>query len=133
MNDSMGEYVATQVIKSMIQKDINIKGANILVLGITFKENCPDVRNTKAVDVVAALKEYNTNVTIYDPWANEEEVLHEYGLKSTKSLPKEKFDSIVLTVSHNEFRKLALSSLRKDNSILYDVKGVLEGKVDGRL
>jgi UDP-N-acetyl-D-galactosamine dehydrogenase len=133
MNDSMGNYVATQVIKSMIQKDINIKGANILVLGITFKENCPDVRNTKAVDVVAALKEYNTNVTIYDPWANEEEVMHEYGLKSTKSLPKEKFDSIVLTVSHNEFKKLALSSLRKDNSILYDVKGVLEGKVDGRL
>ena len=88
MNDSMGEYVATQVIKSMIQKDINIKGANILVLGITFKENCPDVRNTKAVDVVAALKEYNTNVTIYDPWASIAEVKQEYGLEVVMKFQK---------------------------------------------
>jgi UDP-N-acetyl-D-galactosamine dehydrogenase len=121
------------VIKSMIQKDIKIKEANILVLGITFKENCPDIRNTKVVDVISALKEYNTNITIYDPWTNEEEVMHEYGLKSTKSLPKEKFDAIVLTVSHNEFKELDFSLLRKDNSILYDVKGVLGDKVDGRL
>tara|TARA_B110000090_G_scaffold193555_1_gene227942 strand:- start:2726 stop:4009 length:1284 start_codon:yes stop_codon:yes gene_type:complete len=129
MNDSMGDYVSSEVIKLMIKKDIRIKDANILVLGITFKENCPDVRNTKAVDVVSALEEYGTKVTIYDPWANEEEVMHEYGLKSTKSLPKEKFDAIVLTVSHNEFKELDFSLLRKDNSILYDVKNILDESI----
>jgi UDP-N-acetyl-D-galactosamine dehydrogenase len=126
MNDSMGEYVASEVIKLMIKKDIRIKDANVLVLGITFKENCPDVRNTKAVDVISSLKEYGVNVTIYDPWANEDEVMHEYGLKSTKSLPSKKFDSIVLTVSHNEYKELNFSSLRKDKSILYDVKNILD-------
>lgn len=125
MNDSMGAYVATEVIKTMIQKDIKIKGAEILILGITFKENCPDVRNTKVVDVVAALKEYNTNITIYDPWANIEEVKHEYGLQSLKEVPKKKFDAIILTVAHNEFENLDLELLRKDTSIVYDVKNKL--------
>ena len=83
MNDSMGEYVASEVIKLMIKKDIRIKDASVLVLGITFKENCPDVRNTKAIDVISCLKEYGVSVTTYDPWANEEDVLKEYGLKST--------------------------------------------------
>ncbi len=129
MNDSMGDYVSSEVIKLMIKKDIRIKDANILVLGITFKENCPDVRNTKAVDVVSSLKEYGVNVSIYDPWANEEEVLHEYGLKSKRSLPKEEFDAIVLTVSHHEFKELDFSSLRKDNSILYDVKNILDESI----
>jgi UDP-N-acetyl-D-galactosamine dehydrogenase len=129
LNDSMGAYVATEVIKLMIQKDIRIKNATILVLGITFKENCPDVRNTKAVDVIAALKEYGVNVTIYDPWANEEEVLQEYNLVSVKELPKEKFDGIVLTVSHKEFKELDFSSLKKENSFVYDVKNILSDTV----
>lgn len=133
MNDSMGGYVASEVIKAMIQKDIKIKGAEILILGITFKENCPDVRNTKVVDVVDALKKYHINITIYDPWANEMEVFHEYGLVSTKSLPKEKFDAVVLTVSHNEFKELDFNSLKKEASVIYDVKGVLNENVDGKL
>ena len=134
MNDSMGSYVATQVIKSMIQKDINIKGANILVLGITFKENCPDVRNTKAVDVVADLKEYNTNVTIYDPWASIAEVKQEYGLEVVNEIPKNRFDAIVLTVAHNDFIDLNLEVLKKEHSIVYDVKNVIkEGHKDNGL
>jgi UDP-N-acetyl-D-galactosamine dehydrogenase len=133
MNDSMGGYVASEVIKTMIQKDIKIKDAEILILGITFKENCPDVRNTKAVDVITALKQYGVNVTIYDPWANEDEVLHEYNLVSVKELPKDKFDTIVLTVAHNEFKNIDLSMLKKENAIIYDVKGVLDEKADAKL
>jgi UDP-N-acetyl-D-galactosamine dehydrogenase len=125
MNDGMGEYVASQVIKLMIDGDIRIRKANVLVLGVTFKENCPDVRNTKAVDVIKALKEFNTNVVIYDPWANEEEVMREYKLKSTNKLPKEKFDAIILTVAHNEFSGLDLDSLKKEGAIVYDVKNFL--------
>ena len=133
MNDSMGEYVASEVIKTMIKKDIKIKGAKILILGITFKENCPDVRNTKVVDVIVALKKYGINVTIYDPWANEKEVLHEYNLVSVKELPKDKFDTIVLTVAHNEFKNIDLSIFKKENAIIYDVKGILDGKADAKL
>jgi UDP-N-acetyl-D-galactosamine dehydrogenase len=133
MNDSMGGYVASEVIKTMIQKDIKIKDAEILILGITFKENCPDVRNTKAVDVITALKQYGVNVTIYDPWANEDEVLHEYNLVSVKELPKDKFDTIVLTVAHNEFKNIDLSMFKKENAIIYDVKGVLDEKADAKL
>jgi len=129
LNDSMGGYIASEVVKLMIDKDVRIKNAEILVLGITFKENCPDVRNTKVVDVVAALKEYNTNITIYDPWANEEEVMHEYGLLSKKELPITKFDAIILTVAHNEFKELDFNYLRKDNSILYDVKNILDESI----
>ena len=129
LNDSMGEYVASEVVKLMIKKDVRIKDAEILILGITFKENCPDVRNTKVVDVVAALKEYGTNITIYDPWANKEEVLHEYGLTSTKTLPNKKFDGIVLTVAHNEFKELDFLTLKKDKSVVYDVKNILSNKV----
>ncbi|MFV0535941.1 MAG: nucleotide sugar dehydrogenase [Dysgonomonas sp.] len=103
MNDSMGEYVASEVIKKMIKQGIQVKGSNILVLGITFKENCPDVRNTKVVDVIRELKEYDTNVTIYDPWANPEEVKHEYGLDIECNLPEGKFDAVVLAVNHREF------------------------------
>jgi UDP-N-acetyl-D-galactosamine dehydrogenase len=133
LNDGMGAYVASQLVKTMIQKDIKIKNANVLVLGVTFKENCPDVRNTKVVDVVAALKEYNTQVTIYDPWANEEEVMHEYGLKSTRSLPTQKFDAIVLTVAHYDFLSLDLNTLLGKCGVIYDVKGVLECLVDAKL
>ena len=125
MNDSMGGYVASEVIKIMIQKDIKIKGAEILILGITFKENCPDVRNTKVVDVVAELKKYNTNITIFDPWANEEEVMDEYGLISTKEIPTKKFDAIILTVAHNDFKKLNFNTLKKEASMVYDLKNIL--------
>ncbi len=126
MNDSMGDYVASEVIKLMIEKDIRVKDAEILVLGITFKENCPDVRNTKAVDVINGLKGYSTKVTIFDPWANTDEVLHEYNLNSVQTLPNKKFDAIVLTVAHNEFEKLDYPSLKKEKSVVYDVKNKLD-------
>ena len=125
INDSMGEYVASEVIKLMIKNDIRIKEASILLLGITFKENCPDVRNTKVIDVISSLKEYGVKVIIYDPWANEEEVFMEYGLKSTKIVPKETFDTIVLAVSHKQFLDLDFSKLKKEKSIIYDVKNIL--------
>lgn len=99
LNDSMGEYVASQVVKLMIKKGIVVNGAQLLMLGITFKENCPDVRNTKIVDVITALKDYSINVSVYDPWANPSEVKHEYGLVTMNSLPKDKFDAIVLGLS----------------------------------
>ena len=125
MNEGMGEYVASQVIKLMIERDIKIKNAKILVLGITFKENCPDVRNTRVVDVIKNLKEYSTDISVVDPWANEEEVLSEYQIISTQSLPEEQFDAIVLAVAHEEFRYLNYQKLRKSNSVIYDVKSIL--------
>ena len=125
LNDSMGEYVATEVVKLMIDKDVRVKNAEVLVLGITFKENCPDVRNTKVVDVISALKEYNIDVTIFDPLANEEEVKHEYGLISTRKLPNKKFDAIILTVAHDEFESLDYKKLKKEKSVIYDVKNKL--------
>ena len=133
LNDSMGEYVASQVVKLMIKKGIAINGAALLMLGITFKENCPDVRNTKIVDVVKALSDYGIRVTIYDPWANPNEVEHEYQLKTISELPVQKFDAVVLGVAHNEFLNLDLNELQKGNSVLYDVKGILLTYVDGRL
>ena len=129
MNDSMGDYVASEVIKLMIQKDIKVKESEILVLGITFKENCPDVRNTKIVDVVATLKEYKAHVTIFDPWANIEEVKNEYELESVKELPKKKFDAILLAVGHNEFKEIDFQSVKKENAIIYDVKNILSEKI----
>lgn len=129
LNDSMGQYVASEVVKLMIKKDIKVKESNILVLGITFKENCPDVRNTKAVDVISALKDYDTNITIYDPWADEGEVMHEYGLKSNQKFPEGKYDAIVLTVAHYEFKKLNFSQLQNKKSIVYDVKNVLPEEI----
>ena len=133
LNDSMGEYVASQVVKLMIKKGVTVNNAKLLMLGFTFKENCPDVRNTKIVDVVKALSDYGIEVIIYDPWANPDEVKHEYGLKTLKTLPNETFDAIVLGVSHNEFKELNFSKLQKNLSVIYDVKGVLKQKVDGRL
>ncbi|WP_149206220.1 nucleotide sugar dehydrogenase [Flavobacterium johnsoniae] len=133
LNDSMGEYVASQIVKLMIKKGISVNGASLLMLGITFKENCPDVRNTKIVDVIKALKEYGIIVTIYDPLANVEEVKREYKLETTNSSPIEKFDAIVLGVSHKEFLKLSFSEFQKENSLLYDVKGVLGTIADNRL
>ena len=135
LNDGMGQYVAHEVIKLMVKKDIPVKGANILVLGITFKENCPDVRNTKVVDILNTLKDYDTNITIYDPWAEPAEVRHEYGWDSTKELNgTTDCDAIILAVSHDEFKTLDLSKICKENAVIYDVKGVLPKElVDARL
>ena len=133
VNDSMGQYVASEVIKLMVKSDIKIKNAKVLVLGITFKENCPDVRNTKAVDVINELKSYGTDLTIYDPWANPEEVKHEYDLETVKELPSTTFDAIILTVAHNEFLNKNLKTLLNPNGVLYDVKGILNEDVNGRL
>ena len=133
LNDSMGEYVAAQVVKLMIKKGVTINGANLLLLGITFKENCPDVRNTKIVDVVRAFVDYGIQVTIYDPWANPEEVRHEYGLTTINKLPETTFDAMVLGVAHQAFLDMNYVALRNEKSVLYDVKGVLEILVDGKL
>ncbi len=133
LNDSMGEYVASQVVKLMIKKGISINGSQLLMLGITFKENCPDVRNTKIVDVINSLKEYGIKVSVYDPWANSDEVFHEYKLEVINKLPKAQFDALVLGVAHQEFMDLDIEKLKKENAILYDVKGVLKCKVDGVL
>ncbi len=133
LNDSMGDYVASQVVKLMIKKGIVVNGAKLLMLGITFKENCPDVRNTKIVDVITALTDYGITVSIYDPWANPAEVQHEYQLTTSTDLPHHKFDALVLGVAHQEFLNLDLSQLQNNNSLLYDVKGVLGNEVDGRL
>lgn len=122
MNDGMGEYVASQVVKQMIKKGICIKNSGILVLGITFKENCPDIRNSKVVDVIRSLKEYEANVTVHDPWANAEEVKHEYGLDVLTEIPKVKFDAVVLAVAHKEFEKTDFSDWVKEDGIVYRVK-----------
>lgn len=134
LNDSMGAYVASQVVKLMIKKCIAIKNANLLLLGFTFKENCPDVRNTRIVDIVLELQRYSINVTIYDPWAKPEEVLKEYGLVCHSNLDSDhKFDAVILGVAHQEFENLDLSRLTKTVSVIYDVKSFLKIPVDGRL
>ena len=133
LNDSMGEYVASQVVKLMIKKGVIINGASLLLLGITFKENCPDVRNTKIVDVVRAFQEYGIAVTIYDPWASPAEVAHEYGLTTQKEVPNTKYDAVVLGVAHTEFLQLSIADLKKERAVVYDVKGVLGEQVDGKL
>jgi UDP-N-acetyl-D-galactosamine dehydrogenase len=125
LNDSMGDYIAHEVIKLMLKKDVPVKNANILILGITFKENCPDVRNTRVVDILNTLKDYQVNITIYDPWAEPAEVKHEYGWESIKELGEVKdFDVIILAVSHNQFINLDITSLCKKNKVIYDVKGM---------
>lgn len=134
MNDSMGEYVGNQVIKLMIKKGIQVLKSNILVLGFTFKENCPDVRNTKVIDIVHTLQDYDTNVTIYDPWANPVIAKREYGVDILNTLPQgKKFDAVILAVAHDKFKGLDIDSLLQSNHVLYDVKGMISGQVDGRL
>ena len=134
LNDSMGDYVASEVVKLMISKDIPINNASILVLGITFKENCPDVRNTKAVDVITALKGYGVKMTIFDPWANKDEVKKEYQLESTQEKPSSTFDAVVLTVAHKEFLNLDFDSITNKKHIIYDVKNILPASMkDGGL
>ena len=133
MNDSMGNYVASEVIKLMLKNDLKVKGSNVLVLGITFKENCPDVRNTKVVDVIKNLEDYGTKVTIYDPLADPEEVMHEYQLQTVQQVPKMAFEAIVLAVAHDEFLNLNLEDYKKEQAVVYDVKGVLGNKCDKKL
>ncbi|WP_089047416.1 nucleotide sugar dehydrogenase [Flavobacterium columnare] len=133
LNDSMGEYVASQVVKVMIKKGISVNGSKVLMLGITFKENCPDVRNTKIIDVITALKDYGVEVVVYDPWISIEEVKYEYNLEALTELPSDKFDGIVLGVAHQQFLSLDFATLQKEKSIIYDVKGILHCKVDGKL
>lgn len=125
LNDGMADYVASEIAKCMIKKNINVKGSSILVLGVTFKEDCPDVRNTKVVDLVNALKDYGADITIHDPWANEQELMNEYGIMSFKSIIKKKFDAIVLAVAHTKFKELDILSLKKRNSVVYDLKNLL--------
>ena len=125
LNDGMGNYVASEIIKCMIKKNIHIKGAKVLILGVTFKENCPDVRNTKVIDVVYALQDYGIQISIHDPWANEEEVKREYGLVSKQEAPKEQFDAIVLTVAHREFESLNIKQLKSEKAVVYDVKNTI--------
>ena len=134
MNDGMGAYVAESVIKLMLKKGIQVLKSDILILGFTFKENCPDCRNTKIMDIVNALKEYNLNLTIYDPWVNPTVAMYEYGVEITNELPKEKFDAVILGVAHNESKTLDVPVLGKENSVVYDVKWLLPtDQPDGRL
>lgn len=126
MNDGMGEYVADQVVKLMLKRGIQVLNAKVLLLGFTFKENCPDVRNTKVIDIVKTLQSYNTIVTIYDPWANPEIVRREYGVDVTNQLPSEKYDAVILAVAHKDFEKLSVRELTTDKGVVYDVKGFLK-------
>ncbi|MDD2961535.1 MAG: nucleotide sugar dehydrogenase [Muribaculaceae bacterium] len=134
MNDGMGAYVAQQVIKLMIKKGIQVLGSELLVMGFTFKENCPDVRNTKVIDIIRKLNEYDINITICDHWANPAIAHREYGVNIVNELPQGKrFDSVVMAVAHREFENIDIQRLLKPTSVLYDVKWVLNGDVDGKL
>ena len=134
LNDGMGAYVAEQTIKCMNKKGVIVKDAKILLLGITFKENCPDIRNTKIVDIYHTLKEYTDNITVYDPWANPSKVKHEYGIDVVNDFPAEKYDAVILGVAHKQFLELDVRQFVEENGVIYDVKGVLPRDIiDGRL
>lgn len=134
LNDGMGAYVANQTIKCMNKMGVKVKDAKILLLGITFKENCPDIRNTKIVDIYTTLEEYTKNITVYDPWAYPAAAKHEYGVEIVTELPTDKFDAVILGVAHKQFLELDVKSLIKENGVIYDVKGLLPREiVDGRL
>jgi UDP-N-acetyl-D-galactosamine dehydrogenase len=134
LNDGMGAYVAEEVVKLMVKKDVPVKNAKCLLLGFTFKENCPDIRNTKVIDIVKELSTYNITPVIFDPWANPKEVQHEYGVEVLNNLPTYKFESAILAVSHNEFKDLSIRELVTENGVIFDVKGFLvKGVADSRL
>ena len=134
MNDGMGEYVASRTIKYMLKKGVQVLNSTILILGFTFKENCPDIRNTKVVDIYNALKEYNLNVIVYDPWASANLVKTIYGIELINDLPTKKVDAAILAVAHDVFKSLDIKSLVKEESVIFDVKGILDRSiVDGRL
>jgi UDP-N-acetyl-D-galactosamine dehydrogenase len=136
LNDGMGRYVVSQLVKKMLNKRIQVEGANVLVMGLTFKENCPDLRNTKVIDIINELKEYNINADVTDPWCSNEEANSEYGLSLIKA-EKGKYDAIILAVAHDEFRELGIENIRKlgkNNYVLYDLKYLLpKNSVDMRL
>ena len=134
INDGMGEYVANETIKLMLKKGIQVLNSNILIMGLTFKENCPDVRNTKVIDIYNSLKEYSVNITVYDPWANPDIAKREYGVDIVSELPHQKFDAIVLAVAHEAFLKVDIHELCLENHVIFDVKGILDKRlIDGRL
>lgn len=134
MNDGMGEYVATETVKHMLKKGIQVFGSKILILGFTFKENCPDVRNTKVIDIYRALKEYNVDITVCDPWANPAIAQREYGIDIVNELPSEKFDAAILAVAHTEFADLDVQELLASRHVIFDVKAFCDKEVvDGRL
>lgn len=134
LNDGMGAYVANQTVKLMNKKGVMVKDARILILGFTFKENCPDIRNTKVVDIYHTLEEYTRNITVYDPWADSEHVRREYGVDIVCERPSGPYDAVILAVAHKEFSKLDIGALTAPVSVVYDVKGILDrGIVDGRL
>ena len=134
LNDGMGDYVANQVIKCMNKKGILVKDANILILGITFKENCPDIRNTKVVDIYHTLKEYTSNIDVYDPWANADKVKTDYQIMIQNHMTNKKYDAIILAVAHKQFQYFNFDSFKKDKAVIYDVKGILPRNIiDGRL
>ena len=134
MNDGMGEYVANEMVKLMLKKGIQVLNSKILILGFTFKENCPDVRNTKVIDIYKALKEYNVNLTVYDPWANPTVAKREYGIEIINKLPDEKFDAAIMAVAHNEFKSLDINANLNTTHVIFDVKGFMDRNlIDGRL
>lgn len=134
LNDGMGAYVANQAIKLMNKKGVIVKDSRVLILGVTFKENCPDIRNTKVVDIYHTLSEYTQNITIYDPWADSEKVKHEYGITVENVLPDGKYDLVILAVAHSQFKEINIKEHTSTNSVIYDVKGVLDqSEIDGRL
>ena len=136
MNDGMGAYVANQAIKLMLKKGIQVLSSKIIILGFTFKENCPDVRNTRVIDIYRALQEYNVSITVYDPWADLETVKREYGIDIVSQLPLEKFDTAIVAVAHRQFREMEIKfdSFLNPKHVIYDVKGILPREmVDGRL
>ena len=134
LNDGMGAYVANQTIKYMNKKGVLVKNAKILILGITFKENCPDIRNTKVVDIYHTLHEYTPNITVFDPWANAEYVFQEYGVTVTNEKPNEQYDAVILAVAHKEFLDMDVKAFAKEGGVIYDVKGILPREIiDGRL
>ncbi|MDC8000604.1 nucleotide sugar dehydrogenase [Aequorivita todarodis] len=136
MNDGMGSYVAQQVIKLMIQKECKVKGGHVLVLGITFKENCPDIRNSKVIDVIEELRKYNLNIDVYDPWAKVAEVSNEFGLRllSEESQLKRNYEAIILAVGHKEFSDFDIEKHKASPSVVFDVKAFFErNSIDGRL
>ena len=134
LNDGMGDYVANQVIKCMNKKGILVKDANILILGITFKENCPDIRNTQVVDIYHTLKEYTSNIDVYDPWANSDKVKTEDQIMIQNHMTNKKYDAIILAVAHKQFQDFNFDSFKKDKAVIYDVKGILPRNIiDGRL
>jgi len=137
LNDNMGSYVADQVTKIMTKKRIHVMDANILIMGLTFKENCPDLRNTRVVDLVAEFQGFNCNVDVYDPWVSKEEAKHEYGIVPVDAPQPGHYDAILLAVAHSEFTQMGVEAIRafgKSNHVLFDIKYILEaGQVDGRL